>query len=334
MTILVTGGAGYIGGHTVLALQAAGLPAVILDDLSTGQRHLVPEGTKLIEGDIGDESLLARTIRSHRIDSIIHFAGSIVVSDSVARPLAYYTNNVSKSIRLLEACVANGVRQFVFSSSAAVYGQPTTITVDEQAPTAPMNPYGATKLMFERILADAGEAHGLRYAALRYFNVAGADPFGRTGQAMPGATHLIKVACETALGRRPQMTIFGTDYPTPDGTCIRDYIHVSDLADIHVAAMGRLAQGGDSFVANCGYGRGYSVREVLSAIARVHGAPLNVREAPRREGDPAALVANADRLRQLLGWTPRYDDLDEILRTALAWEQRLSRMRPEAADAA
>src|SRR5215468_907271 len=286
MTVLVTGGAGYIGSHAVRALCTAGIPTIVLDDLSTGSALLVPPNVPLLQGNIGQRALVADTLKRYDVDSVIHFAASIVVPESVERPLDYYRNNVTNSLHLIEACVAHGVRYFIFSSSAAVYGQPATVPVSEDAPTAPLNPYGTTKLMVEWVLRDTAAAHRLRYAALRYFNVAGADAEGRAGQVSRESTHLIKTACEAALGARPEIAIYGTDYPTPDGTCIRDYIHVSDLADIHVLALRRLQAGGGSFVANCGYGRGYSVREVLSAVERIHGQPLNVREAARRPGDP------------------------------------------------
>ncbi len=328
MTVLVTGGAGYIGSHAVRALCAASVPTVVLDDLSTGCASLVPPNVPLIQGNIRQRTLVADTLRRHAVDSVIHFAASIVVPDSVERPLDYYTNNVANSLRLIEACVAHGVRHFVFSSSAAVYGQPSIVPVPEDAPPAPVNPYGTTKLMIEWVLRDTAAAHGLRYGALRYFNVAGADPAGQVGQVSRESTHLIKTACEAALGLRPEIAIYGTDYPTPDGTCIRDYIHVSDLADIHVLALCRLQEGGDSFVANCGYGRGYSVREVLSAVERIHGRPLNVREASRRPGDPPALVADTTRLARVLGWRPRSDALDDIISTALAWERRFANVKP------
>ena len=326
MTVLVTGGAGYIGSHTVRALCAAGIPAVVLDDLSTGCASLLPPGVPLIEGNIRQRDLVAETLGTHDVDSVIHFAASIVVPDSVERPLDYYNNNVANSLRLIEACVAHGVRHFVFSSSAAVYGQPSIVPVREDTPAVPVNPYGTTKLMIEWALRDTAAAHDLRYAALRYFNVAGADPSGQAGQMSRTSTHLIKTACEAALGLRSEIAIYGTDYPTPDGTCIRDYIHVSDLADIHVLALRRLQAGGGSFVANCGYGRGYSVREVLSAVERIHGRRLNVREAPRRPGDPPMLVADTDRLARLLAWRPRNGGIDDIVGTALAWEQRVARL--------
>ena len=328
MTVLVTGGAGYIGSHAVRALCAADIPAVVLDDLSTGCAFLVPPNIPLIQGSIRQRALVADTLRRYDIDSVIHFAASIVVPDSLERPLDYYTNNVANSLRLIETCVAYGVRHFIFSSSAAVYGQPSIVPVPEDAPAVPVNPYGTTKLMVEWVLRDTAAAHKLRYAALRYFNVAGADASGQAGQVSRESTHLIKTACEAALGLRPGIAIYGTDYPTPDGTCIRDFIHVSDLVDIHLLALRRLREGGDSFIVNCGYGRGYSVREVLSAVQRINGRPLKVREAPRRPGDPPLLVANTERLARLLDWRPRADGLDEIVRTALAWERQLANPNP------
>jgi UDP-glucose 4-epimerase len=323
MTVLITGGAGYIGSHAVRALCAAGIPTIVLDDLSTGCASLVPSNVPLIQGNICQQALVADTLKRHSVDSVIHFAASIVVPDSVARPLDYYTNNVANSLGLIETCVAHGVRQFVFSSSAAVYGQPSMVPVCEDTPAAPVNPYGTSKLMIEWILRDTAAAHRLRYAALRYFNVAGADASGQTGQVSRESTHLIKTACEAALGLRSEIAIYGTDYPTRDGTCVRDYIHVSDLADIHVLALRRLQDGGDSFIVNCGYGRGFSVREVLSAVERVNGQRLNVREAPRRPGDPAELVADTSRLIRLLGWRANGDKLEAIVSTALAWERRV-----------
>jgi UDP-glucose 4-epimerase len=324
MTVLVTGGAGYIGSHAVRALRGAGVTTVVLDDLSTGHAFLVPHDVPLIQGNIRQKDVVEDIIGKFDVDSVIHFAASIVVPDSVERPLDYYENNVANSLHLIEACVAGGVQQFVFSSSAAVYGQPETVPVSEDAPPSPENPYGATKLMTEWMLRDTAAAHGMRFAALRYFNVAGADPSGLAGQVSHNSTHLIKVACEVALGLRPEISIYGTDYPTPDGTCIRDYIHVSDLADIHLLALRRLQEGADSFVLNCGYGRGYSVREVLSAVARVSGKTLNVREAAKRPGDPPALVANTDLLNRRLGWQPRCGGLDNIIETALDWERHMA----------
>lgn len=321
--VLVTGGAGYIGSHTVLALADAGRPVIVLDNLSKGDRALVPGDVPFIRGDVGDPDLLALLFRDHAIGTVMHFAGSIVVPESVADPLTYYRNNTSASRTLIEACVQAGVGRFIFSSTAAVYGNPPTPVVTEATPALPVSPYGWSKLMVERMLADVTAAHpGFHHVCLRYFNVAGADPAGRSGQTSPLATHLIKVASQRVLGRRDQFCIFGTDYPTPDGTCIRDYIHVSDLADAHVRTLAYLEGGGDSTTLNCGYGRGYSVRQVLDAVSRAAGRPLPAETGPRRPGDPVELVADSARLRALLGWRPRFDDLDLIARHALAWEGR------------
>jgi UDP-glucose 4-epimerase len=324
MSILVTGGAGYIGSHMVLDLLAAGETVVVLDNLSTGYRWAVPAPATLVVGDIGDQDLLAMLIRQHDVEAIIHFAGSIVVPDSVAEPLAYYHNNTVKSRALIEAAVNGGVGQFIFSSTAAVYGNPKMVPVAEDAALTPMSPYGSSKLMTEIMLRDASTAHGLKAVALRYFNVAGADPDGRTGQSTPRATHLIKVACETALGKRSHMDVFGTDYETPDGTCVRDYIHVSDLAAAHSAALRYLRDGGATDIFNCGYSRGYSVLQVVDAVQRVSGRKLDVRLAARRPGDPAQIVAASDKIRGHLGWAPNLDDLDRIVAHALAWEGRLA----------
>jgi UDP-glucose 4-epimerase len=325
MAVLVTGGAGYIGSHMVWELLDAGEKVVVIDRLSTGFEWAVAPEAELVVGDIVDAPLVRDLIQRHEVDAIIHFAGSIVVPESVADPLAYYENNTCKSRALIEAAVAESVEHFIFSSTAAVYGAAGLEPVREDARLAPESPYGASKLMTEWMLRDAAAAHDFRYTALRYFNVAGADPKGRTGQSTPGATHLIKVASETALGKRPFMTIFGNDYDTPDGTCVRDYIHVSDLAAAHRLALQRLRDGGDSMVANCGYGHGYSVLEVIEAVRRVHGANFDVRMGERRPGDAASVVANAERARDELGWTPALDDLDCIVAHALAWEQALSR---------
>jgi UDP-glucose 4-epimerase len=323
MTVLVTGGAGYIGSHMVLALRDQGETVVVLDNLSTGQRRLVPAEVNLVVGDVGDRALVADVIARHGVDAIIHFAGSIVVPDSVTDPLGYYHNNTVKSHALIQSAVAAGVPHFIFSSTAAVYGNPGNEPVSEDAATVPVSPYGSSKLMTEWMLRDTSAAHEFRSVALRYFNVAGADPQGRSGQATPRATHLIKVACETALGKRPHMEIFGTDYSTPDGTCLRDYIHVSDLARAHAAALAYLRAGGDATVLNCGYSKGYSVRDVVNAVKRVSGRDFKVRLSPRRPGDPAAIVAASERIRATLGWQPELDDLDTIVRHALAWEQSL-----------
>ncbi|WP_349368859.1 UDP-glucose 4-epimerase GalE [Salinarimonas sp.] len=324
MTVLVTGGAGYIGSHAVLALVDAGERVVVLDDLSTGVRTAVPDGVPLVLGDVADADLVRRTVAAHGVDELMHFAAKIVVPDSVADPLGYYEANTAKTRSLLAAALAGGVRRLVFSSTAAVYGEPDASVLGEDTPPAPINPYGRSKLMSEWMIADAARAHDLRYAVLRYFNVAGADPQGRAGQSTPNATHLIKVACQAAVGTRPKMAIYGEDYATPDGTCVRDYIQVSDLADAHLAALRRLREGGESMTLNCGYGQGASVREVVEAVKRISGVDFPVERAPRRAGDPAALVADATRIRETLAWTPRFADLDAIVAQALAWERRLA----------
>jgi UDP-glucose 4-epimerase len=322
MTLMVTGGAGYIGSHMVHALADAGESVVVLDDLSTGLRSLLPAGVPLVVGSTGDRDLVARTLRRHAVDAIVHFAASIVVPDSVRDPLGYYRNNTLNTCHLIDVAIASGVDKVIFSSTAAVYGNAARVPVGEDDPVAPISPYGMSKLMSEIMLRDAALAHGLRYVALRYFNVAGADPRGRTGQSTPRATHLIKVACEAALGKRARVEVFGTDYPTPDGTGLRDYIHVSDLAAAHCAALAYLRAGGASGTFNCGYGRGASVKEVIESVRRVSGADVPVVLGPRREGDPAALIADAARLRARLAWTPRFQDLDTIVAHALAWERR------------
>jgi UDP-glucose 4-epimerase len=327
MTILVTGGAGYIGSHMVHALADAGEGVVVIDDLSTGFRSAIPRTVPLVVGDVGNEALMADLIRSHGVDEIIHFAASIVVPDSVRDPLGYYRNNTMNARALLEVAVKTGVRRFIFSSTAAVYGNPDQVPVPETAPLSPMSPYGNSKMMSEIMLRDVAAASALKYVILRYFNVAGADPGLRTGQSTVGATHLIKVAVETALGLRPQIEVFGTDYATPDGTCIRDYIHVSDLARAHSAALAHLRGGGANETFNCGYGHGYSVLDVIEAVKRVSGRDFAVRRSARRPGDPAAIVADAARLRALLGWAPQFDDLATIVAHALAWERRLAATR-------
>ncbi len=321
--VLITGGAGYIGGHAVLALVEAGRRVVVVDDLSTGRRQAVPEGVPLIVGDVGDLALIGDAIRDHDVGAVVHFAGSIVVPESVTNPLKYYRNNTAASRALIEACVNNGVGKFIFSSTAAVYGLPDLSPVPEDTPTAPINPYGASKLMTEWILRDTAAAHDFEYVALRYFNVAGADPAGRAGQSTPNATHLIKTASQVVTGLRDHIDIFGEDYDTPDGTCIRDYIHVTDLAAAHVDALRHLANGGGGLTLNCGYGRGYSVREVLSAVERVAGHGLDIRSAARRAGDAETLVADASKIGKRFGWRPRYDDLELIVRTAIDWERKL-----------
>ncbi|MCA0032074.1 UDP-glucose 4-epimerase GalE [Mesorhizobium sp. B263B2A] len=324
MTVLVTGGAGYIGSHMVWELLDAGDSVVVLDRLSTGFEWAVAPEAKLVVGDVADKELVGSIIRDNKVDAIIHFAGSIVVPESVSDPLAYYENNTSKTRTLIETAVREGVPNFIFSSTAAVYGGAGLEPVREDARLAPESPYGLSKLMSEWMLRDASLAHDIRYTALRYFNVAGADPKGRTGQSTPGATHLIKVACETALGKRPFMQVFGTDYPTPDGTCMRDYIHVSDLAAAHRLALQRLRAGGESLVANCGYSHGYSVLEVIDSVRRAFGHDFEVKMGARRPGDAAAVVANSDLARAELGWIPQRDDLDQIVADALAWERILT----------
>lgn len=326
MTVLVTGGAGYIGSHMVHALVDAGRDVVVLDDLSTGFRSALPPEASLVVGDIGDQTLVERIITEHEVTAVLHFAGSIVVPASIRDPLGYYLNNTVKTRAVMAAAVARGVTRFVFSSTAAVYGTPAICPVTEDAATVPLNPYGASKLMSERMLADTSAAHDFEYVALRYFNVAGADPAGRTGLSTRGATHLLKIACETALGRRPVMEVYGTDYPTADGTGVRDYIHVSDLVAAHLLALEHLEGGGTSGVFNCGYGRGFSVLEVIEAVRRVSGHDFPVVYAPRRPGDAAMVIADSRRLAQTFGWRPRYDRLETIVAHALAWEDRLVRL--------
>jgi len=323
-SILVTGGAGYIGSHVALQLGARGERVVILDDLSRGFRQAVLT-TPLVVGKVGDRATVLRVLKEHDVDTVMHFAAYTIVPESVADPLKYYGNNTCSTRSLLESCQEAGVKHFVFSSTAAVYGTPADGVAAESTPTAPINPYGTSKLMSEWMLASLAQASDLRYAALRYFNVAGSDSTGRIGQATPNATLLIKVACEAAIGKRPHVSIFGTDFPTADGTGVRDYIHVEDLATAHLDALAYLRSGGRSTTLNVGYGHGYSVREVLRSVERVSGRRLTVREEPRRPGDPAALVARAERIRSELGWKPRLNDLDTIVRTAYAWEQHLQR---------
>ncbi len=323
-SILVTGGAGYIGSHMVLGLLDRGDQVVVLDNLVTGVRGLVSEAAHFVQGDIRDAALVGDLIGRHGIEAVIHFAGSVVVPDSVENPLAYYGNNTSASRDLIETCIAAGVKRFIFSSTAAVYGVTDVPRLAEDALLAPASPYGRSKLMTEWMLADAAAAHDFRYVALRYFNVAGADPKGRSGQSTPRATHLIKRACQAALGRVPYLGIFGTDYPTPDGTGIRDYIHVSDLIGAHALALQHLRAGGESGVFNCGYGHGFSVRQVIQAVERASNQILPVQELPRRAGDPPMIVSDPAKLKARLGWTPEHDSLDEIVESALAWESRLN----------
>jgi UDP-glucose 4-epimerase len=330
-TILVTGGAGYIGSHVVQQLGARGEKLVVLDNLSTGFADAVGEA-ELVVGDTGDAATVDRLLAQYEVDAVIHFAAKTIVPESVADPLKYYGNNTCCTRTLLDCCQRAGVRHFIFSSTAAVYGIPAGDSCSEDSPLAPINPYGTSKLMSEWMLRDLSAASELKHVILRYFNVAGCDPEGRIGQSTAKATLLIKVAAETAVGRRKQISVFGTDYPTPDGTGVRDYIHVSDLADAHIRALDYLRGGGESRILNCGYGHGFSVREVLDAVQRVHGAPIDIREEPRRAGDPPALIAVADRVREVLGWTPRYDDLDFIVKTSLEWERRLAQGEVYGAD--
>jgi UDP-glucose 4-epimerase len=323
MTVLVTGGAGYIGSHTVQALLNAGEGVVVIDNLSTGFSNFVPPGLPLFVGDAGDESLVQEVIAQHRVDSIIHFAGSVVVPDSMRDPLLYYRNNTMTTRSLLNAAVKGGINRFIFSSTAAVYGNPASVPVPEHAPTRPLSPYGSSKLMTEIMLHDVASAHDLSHVVLRYFNVAGADPLARIGLSTIGATHLLKIAVEAATGQRSKIDVFGTDYPTPDGSCIRDFIHVSDLAQAHLAALSYLREGGASVTLNCGYGRGYSVLEAIEAVRRVSGRKLAVRYAPRRPGDIMTMVADVSRIRATLDWMPQYDDIETIAQHALKWEEKL-----------
>lgn len=327
MTVLVTGGAGYIGSHMVLALVEAGESVVVIDNLSTGFSSFVPEGVPLFIGDAGDENFVDNVIAQHAVESIIHFAGSVVVPESVRDPLLYYRNNTMTTRSLLNAAVKRGIKRFIFSSTAAVYGNPDQVPVRETAPTRPLSPYGSSKLMTEIMLHDVAAAYDMNYVVLRYFNVAGADPQGRIGLATVGATHLIKIAMEAATGQRAKIDVYGTDYPTPDGTCIRDFIHVADLAQAHRAALSYLRGGGGSVTLNCGYGRGYSVLETIEAVRKVAGRNIAVQYAPRRPGDIMTMIADTSRMRALLDWTPRYNDLAVIATHALAWEEKLIRER-------
>jgi len=325
MSVLITGGAGYIGSHMAHHLLEVGEneKITILDNLSTGVEQNMPRNINFVRGDIADQALVSKILESEKVDSVIHFAGSVVVPESVEKPLDYYANNTAAARSLIEACVRHGVGNFIFSSTAAVYGTPDAVPVAEDSPTPAESPYGRSKLMTEWILQDAAAAHGIKFGILRYFNVAGADPQGRTGQSTPRATHLIKRACEAATGKIAKLTIFGTDYDTQDGTGVRDFIHVSDLVDIHKCVLDRLRGGGESLLINCGYGRGFSVRQVVAAVERVSGKSLAVELAPRRPGDLGIVVANTAKLSKLLNWKPRHDDLDKIVETALNWERRL-----------
>jgi len=323
MSVLVTGGAGYIGSHMVLELLDAGEQPIVLDNLSTGFRWAVPEGVPFFEGECGDQALVSQIIRDHSVTGIIHFAGKIIVSDSVSQPLDYYDHNTSQTRNLIDCAIKGSVKNFIFSSTAAVYGEPKANPVTENEPLAPVSPYGRSKLMCEWMLEDASRAHGLRFVILRYFNVAGADPQGRAGESCTIATHLVKLAAQAALGIKPALQIFGTDYPTPDGTCLRDYIQVTDLARAHMAGLMHLRQGGDNLICNCGYERAYSVREVIETMKKVSGIDFPVKTSERRPGDPAAIVAGNARVREKLGWTPLFDDLAKITQQALDWERRL-----------
>lgn len=323
MAVLVTGGAGYIGSHMVLRLVDDGVRTVVLDNLSTGFDWAVHADATFVAGSIDDKELVLNLIKTHKIEEIVHFAGSIIVPESVSDPLKYYHNNTCASRNLIAAAVEGGVKRFIFSSTAAVYGMTGLEPVTEDLPLNPVSPYGRSKLMTEWMLADAQHAHGLQYGVLRYFNVAGADPQKRSGQSSPVATHLIKAANQAALGTRDHLGLFGTDYPTPDGTCVRDYIHVSDLADAHAQLLAYLRDNDDSVTMNCGYGQGYSVRQVIDVVKKVSGVDFAVKEEPRRAGDPPAIVAGADRIKSTLGWVPKYDNLEQIVQHALTWEQYL-----------
>lgn len=322
--ILITGGAGYIGSHAVLAFQDAGYSVVVVDDLSSGRRDAVPSSASFVEGDVADERLMRNVFEEYHIGSVVHFAGSIIVPESVAEPLKYYRNNTSASLTLIEACVRSGIEHFIFSSTASVYGRVDNEPIAETAIANPINPYGVSKLMIEWMLRDTAAAHNLGYVALRYFNVAGADPKGRAGQSKANATHLIKIACQAVLGRRGHINVYGGDYDTPDGTAIRDYVHVSDLAGAHVDALRYLHAGGSSLVLNCGYGHGYSVTEVLDAIQADTGSKLDIRMAARRPGDNPCTIADNTAIRECFGWQPQYDDLQFIIKTAIDWERRIS----------
>jgi len=321
MRILITGGAGYIGSHVLKALGKQGHEITILDNLSTGHAKALTYG-ELVLGDLNDDAILERLFSTKKFEAVLHFAGSIVVPESVANPLMYYSNNTVNTQRLITKCLKHNCHQFIFSSTAAVYGMPDNGVATEESPTKPINPYGHSKLMSEQMLADVSASSPFRYVALRYFNVSGADPEGQIGQSFPEATHLIKVACETATGKRDHIKVFGTDYPTPDGTCVRDYIHVSDLANAHVKALEYLAKGGKSEYLNCGYGHGYSVTDVLNKVKEVTGVDIKIELTPRRPGDPASLTAKVEKIHQVLGWKPQYNSLELIVKSAYEWEQK------------
>ena len=325
MTVLITGGAGYIGSHTALEFLDAGRDVLVVDNLSTGYEWMVPTGASFVQGDVADGDLIRSLIAQHDVDAIIHFAGSIVVPDSVGDPLGYYRNNTAATRSLIESAVIGNVSRFIFSSTAAVYGAAGSTPIPEDAPLSPTSPYGSSKLMSETMLRDCEQAYGLSHVILRYFNVAGADPAGRSGQSSRRATHLIKVASQAALGERSHLDVFGTDYGTPDGTCVRDYIHVSDLAGAHRLALEHVESGGSSRTLNCGYGHGYSVLDVVETVKRVCASDFPVRLEDRRAGDPPSLVSNSEAIRAALGWTPRHDDLETIVRHALDWERTLAR---------
>jgi UDP-glucose 4-epimerase len=320
MKILVTGGAGYIGSHVVKALGILGHDIIVYDNLSTGFKEAITYG-QLVVGELSDTQKLDQVFLKEKFDAVLHFAGSIVVPESVSNPVKYYQNNTVNSLNLISIAHRHNVDKFIFSSTAAVYGMPDDGICSEESQLSPINPYGRSKLMTEHMLKDLSFSSSFRYVALRYFNVAGADPEGRLGQSMQGATHLIKVACEVATGKLPMIKVFGTDYPTPDGTCVRDYIHVSDLADAHVKALDYLAKGGKSEILNCGYGHGFSVHEVLNRVKAVTGIDIKVELAPRRAGDPASLTAKVSRINSVIGWKPKYDDLDLIIKSAYEWEK-------------
>jgi len=321
MKILITGGAGYIRSHAVKALGKLGHDLTIFDNLSTGHKKSITFG-ELVVGDLSNEKLLDELFATKKFDAVLHFAESIIVPESVGNPLMYYLNNTMNSHRIISACVKHKCHQFIFSSTAAVYGMTDDGAASEETPKKPMNPYGYSKLMTEQMLTDVAASSPLRFVALRYFNVSGADPEGQIGQSFPGATHLIKVACETACGKRDHIKVFGTDYPTPDGTCVRDFIHVTDLAEAHVNALDYLVRGGKSEIMNCGYGHGFSVKEVINKVRQITGVNINAIETPRRAGDPAMVMSKAEKISKVLGWKPKYDDLDLIIRSAYEWEKK------------